>query len=106
MSLTSNKEEKQGGQYCPYQNEIPQLDLPEKEEDPFQARRVLGTPMDDIVETLKVTHNEEKHKSNTIELRENLQYGTDTEIDDNRLSELKQLCQKAIEETKKIIYEN
>ena len=59
---------------------------------------------DEIIEALKTVDNEEKHQDNVIELRENFQYGTETKIEDKRLSELKQLCQKAIEETKKIIY--
>src|SRR3989338_1151233 len=59
----------------------------------------------EIVEALKSVENEERHEKSAIELRENFQYGTETKIDDKHLTELKHLCQKAIEETKKIIYD-
>jgi uncharacterized protein (UPF0332 family) len=39
-----------------------------------------------------------------IIMRESLQYGTDTRIEDQRLSELKVLCKRALEEAKQIIY--
>lgn len=60
----------------------------------------------EIIETVKDVEHEEKHQSSVIELRENFQYGTETSIKDKYLDELKELCKKAIEETKKIIYES
>ena len=59
----------------------------------------------EMIETLKTVEPEEKHKKSVIELRENFQYGTDTAIESKSLSELRGLCKKAIEETKKIIYQ-
>jgi len=58
----------------------------------------------EIIEALKSVEQEEKEQKRAIELREDFQYGTKTKIEDKTLSELKGLCQKAIEETKKIIY--
>ena len=58
---------------------------------------------EEIIESLKSVEQEGGQKR-TIELREDFQYGTKTKIEDKTLSELKVLCQKAIEETKKIIY--
>lgn len=60
----------------------------------------------EIIEALKYVEQEEKEQKRAIELREDFQYGTETKIEDKTLSELKELCQKAIEETKKIIYNN
>ena len=57
-----------------------------------------------LIDTLRNVDHEEKHQSSVIELRENFQYGTETGIEDKYLSKLKELCKKAIEETKKIIY--
>jgi len=57
-----------------------------------------------LIETLKASDEAERHERNTIELRENFQYGTDTVIDDKQLSTLRELCKKAIEQTKKILY--
>ena len=59
---------------------------------------------DEIIEALKSVEQEEKKQKRAIELREDFQYGTETKIEDKTLSELKGLCQKAIEETKKIVY--
>lgn len=56
---------------------------------------------EEIIRALKAVGN---NKKSTMELREDFQYGTETEVEDKYLSELKILCQKAIEETKKIIY--
>tara|TARA_Y100000310_G_C20316095_1_gene638512 strand:- start:62 stop:562 length:501 start_codon:yes stop_codon:yes gene_type:complete len=58
----------------------------------------------ELIATLKSVNHEEKHQSNIVELRENFQYGTETSVEDKYLLELKDLCKKAIEETKKIIY--
>jgi uncharacterized protein (UPF0332 family) len=52
----------------------------------------------DIVESMK------PDTGLIITMREKLQYGTDTEIENTRLESLKQLCRKAIEEAKAIIY--
>ena len=60
---------------------------------------------DEIIEALKSVEKEEKEQKKAIELREDFQYGTETKIEDKTLSELKGLCQKAVEETKKIIYQ-
>jgi uncharacterized protein (UPF0332 family) len=60
----------------------------------------------EIIEALKSVGQDENEQKRAIELRENFQYGTETKIEDKTLSELKGLCQKAIEETKRIIYEN
>lgn len=58
----------------------------------------------DIINELKNVNIEDKHVDNTISLRENFQYGTATSIEDHKLSELKELCRTAIEQTKEIIY--
>ncbi len=42
----------------------------------------------EIVESLKTVDQEEIHRRNAIELRENFQYGTETKIQDSRLNEL------------------
>tara|TARA_Y100000294_G_C8565231_1_gene340561 strand:+ start:1336 stop:1794 length:459 start_codon:yes stop_codon:yes gene_type:complete len=66
-----------------------------------QKKIILST---EIIEALKIAESEEKNEKSAIVLRENFQYGTETKIEDKTLSELKGLSQKAIEETKKIIY--
>lgn len=43
-------------------------------------------------------------ESNVINMRENFQYGTETSIQDKKLEKLKDLCKRAIEQTKKEIY--
>ena len=58
----------------------------------------------DIIDSLKTLDADTSHERNAIELRENFQYGTETSIDDKRLTKLKDLCKKAIEEAKKAIY--
>ena len=58
----------------------------------------------EIIEAVKAVDTEERHETNVISLRENFQYGTATSIEDKKLEELKNLCRKAIDETKKIIY--
>lgn len=58
----------------------------------------------DILETLKNTEHEESLNRNTIQLRENFQYGTQTSLSTNILEDKKELCKKALEETKEIIY--
>ena len=63
------------------------------------------TLSDEIIEALKSVEKKEKEQKRAIELREDFQYGTETKIEDKTLSELKSLCQKAIEETKNIIYQ-
>jgi len=60
---------------------------------------------EEIINTLKHIDHEEQHERNVIELRENFQYGTETSIEDNKLSELKELCKLALHQTKKIIYD-
>lgn len=60
----------------------------------------------EIIDSLKAADNEEKLEKSVIELRENFQYGTETEIDDEELSKLRDLCKQAIEETKAIIFDN
>lgn len=59
---------------------------------------------DDLIEALKSAEKEEKEQRRAIKLREDFQYGTETKIEDKTLFELKELCKKAIEETKTIIY--
>lgn len=59
---------------------------------------------DSLIEALKASDHEERHTRTAIALRENFQYGTETIIEDKALNELKELCKKAISETKKIIY--
>lgn len=59
---------------------------------------------DEIIYALKLSDTIEMHERSAIELRENFQYGTKTTIDNKQLSKLKELCKKAIEETKKIVY--
>ena len=59
----------------------------------------------EIIEAFKNAEKEERGQKRAIELREDFQYGTRTKIEDKTLTELKRLCQKAIEETKKIIYQ-
>jgi uncharacterized protein (UPF0332 family) len=58
----------------------------------------------EIIEAVKAVDIEERHETNIISLRENFQYGTATSIEDKKLEELKNLCRKAIDETKRIIY--
>lgn len=58
----------------------------------------------EIIEALKTVNPEEKHQTSIIGLRENFQYGTGTKIEDKTLSGLKELCKKALEEAKKVIY--
>ena len=58
---------------------------------------------EEIIEALKTIDIGENGES-AIRLRENFQYGTETEIDDELLLNLKDLCKMAIEQTKKIIY--
>jgi uncharacterized protein (UPF0332 family) len=58
----------------------------------------------EIIETLKSAGLEEKQQKSAIYLREDFQYGTETEVDDKQLSKLKDICKKAVDETKKIIY--
>jgi uncharacterized protein (UPF0332 family) len=58
----------------------------------------------ELIEAVKIINAEERHETNVISLRENFQYGTATSIKDNKLEELKNLCRKAIDETKKIVY--
>lgn len=58
----------------------------------------------EIIEAVKAVDTEERHETNVISLRENFQYGTATSIEDKKLEELKDVCRKAIDETKKIIY--
>lgn len=58
----------------------------------------------DIIDALQTMEQYKKKESNVIELREDFQYGTATVVEQNRLSELKELCKLAIEESKKIIY--
>lgn len=57
---------------------------------------------DEIIDALKSMPEKQEHSA--IDLRENFQYGTETEVDDKQLSILKGLCKKAIDETKKILY--
>lgn len=59
---------------------------------------------DSLIEAVKNIKHEEPHQRNVIELRENFQYGTETSIKDDTLSKLKELCKKALEEAKDIIY--
>ena len=58
----------------------------------------------ELIDTLKSSDEEEMHERSTIMLRENFQYGTNTKIDDKQLLALKELCKKAIEQAKKIVY--
>jgi uncharacterized protein (UPF0332 family) len=57
----------------------------------------------EIINALKMDETE-KHESSAIGLRESMQYGAETSIEDKTITDLKRLCQKAIEQTKKIIY--
>lgn len=59
---------------------------------------------DEIINALECEQPEEAHESNVLELRENCQYGTETTIENKKFSELKELCKRAIDETKKEIY--
>lgn len=56
----------------------------------------------DIVDALD--YEEVNLESNVINMRENFQYGTETSVQDKRLEKLKELCQKAIYQTKKEVY--
>jgi len=58
----------------------------------------------EIVEALKSVDSEEMHETNIISLRENFQYGTATTIEDKELEELKNICIKALDQSKQIIY--
>ena len=58
--------------------------------------------MDDrLVNTLTLAKDD---AHNTIKIREDFQYGTETEVNSQKLETLKDLCKEAIEEAKKIIY--
>jgi uncharacterized protein (UPF0332 family) len=59
---------------------------------------------EEIIEALKISEHEEVNERNVIEMRENFQYGTQTSIENSKLNILKELCRKAIEETKESIY--
>ena len=59
---------------------------------------------EDIIESLDIEENETKQESNIISMRENFQYGTDLSIKDEKIEKLKEICRKAIEQTKKEIY--
>lgn len=57
----------------------------------------------DLIEQLE-NNDEDRHESNTIQLRENFQYGIQTIIEDHQLETLKELCKKAIDQAKSVIY--
>ena len=59
---------------------------------------------DDLIKALKDSDHEEKHAGTAITLRENFQYESTTVVEDKILKQLKELCKKSIEETKKIVY--
>ena len=59
---------------------------------------------DDIIQALQTMEQYKKKEGTVIELRENFQYGTDMSVEGKTLSELRQLCQRAVEETKRVIY--
>ena len=59
---------------------------------------------DEIIYEFENTDHKDRHQSNTIELRENFQYGTETSIEDGRLTEFKEICKKAIDQAKNIVY--
>ncbi|MCK5282430.1 MAG: hypothetical protein KAK00_03395 [Nanoarchaeota archaeon] len=58
----------------------------------------------DIVDAIKTSDHKEKQEISVVELRENFQYGSGTEVEDKYIYDLKEICKKAIAETKKIIY--
>jgi hypothetical protein len=47
-----------------------------------------------------------QQESSVIGLRESFQYGTKTRIEDSAFAKLVTICQRAIDETKNIVYEN
>ena len=57
-----------------------------------------------IINSLEPEGHEALQESNIIQMREDFQYGTDTSIESQKLKNLKELCKKAIEQTKKEIY--
>ena len=59
---------------------------------------------DDILKAFPTLDPDKRQASSVISMREEYQYGTATSIDGTRLADLKDLCKKAIEETKGIIY--
>jgi hypothetical protein len=56
----------------------------------------------DIVDVLD--YEEVDLESNVINMRENFQYGTETSVQDRKLEKLKEVCRRAIYQTKKEIY--
>ena len=59
---------------------------------------------DEIIDALKMSDHEERHERSVIAMRENFQYGTDMDIEDAYMEELKEICKKVVVQTKKIIY--
>ena len=59
----------------------------------------------EIIDSLQQINPSERHESNVISMRENFQYGTETEIEEDKLEMIKDLCKKALNETKAIIYD-
>ncbi len=57
-----------------------------------------------IIDSFDTEEIDQQHEENIIQVRENFQYGTDTSVNDERLKKLKELCLKAIAETKTEIY--
>ncbi len=58
----------------------------------------------DIIDAIKTSDHEKRQEISAIELRENFQYGSETEVEDKYMDELKSICKKSIAEAKQIIY--
>ncbi len=59
---------------------------------------------DMIINSFNTEEIDQQHENNILQIRENFQYGTDTSVNDEKLKKLKDLCLRAIEETKTEIY--
>lgn len=57
-----------------------------------------------IINSFDTEEIDQQHETNIILIREEFQYGTDTSVNDEKLKKLRDLCMKAIAETKKEIY--
>lgn len=57
-----------------------------------------------IIDSFDIQEIDQQHEENIIQVRENFQYGTATSVNDEKLKKLKDLCLKAIAETKTEIY--
>jgi uncharacterized protein (UPF0332 family) len=68
----------------------------------YEDKKIGLSP--DIIDAIKTSDHEKRQEISAIELRENFQYGSETEVEDKYIDELKSICKKSIAEAKQIIY--